>query len=298
MLTPWLESAGVEQQISAWSERTGLDLRRLGTTAEADEIKDTAVAQPLIVALTLIAFQGLERRIGLPVDLPIAGHSVGEVAAAAMAGVLSADDAIAFAAARGRAMAAACQSEPTGMAAIMGGDSDELMAQLAEYDLTPANRNGAGQTVVAGAIAAIDRIAANPPKGTRVVPLKVAGAFHTRYMASAESALREETKRIHANNPIRPWISNADGMVIADGVQAIERLIHQVTAPVRWDLCMDRLVELRVNHTVELPPAGVLSGLVKRHLKGKIDSVVAIKSPSDIDGVVETLSSSLNGARA
>ncbi|MGH4023007.1 MAG: ACP S-malonyltransferase, partial [Pseudonocardiaceae bacterium] len=186
MLEPWLALEGAEERMAAWSEVAGLDLVRLGTTAAADEIKDTAVTQPLVVALTLLAVEELARRVDLPADAPVAGHSVGELAAAAVAGVLTADEAIALAAVRGREMAAACALEPTGMSAVLGGDPDDVLAVIAGLGLEPANRNGAGQVVAAGPVDALAALAEQRPDRARVAALPVAGAFHTRFMAPAE----------------------------------------------------------------------------------------------------------------
>jgi [acyl-carrier-protein] S-malonyltransferase len=287
MLSAWLELDGAEQRLTAWSERTGLDLIRLGTTADADEIKDTAVTQPLIVALTLLAHEELARRVEIPTDAPVAGHSVGELAAAAMAGVLGADDAVALAAARGAEMAAACALEPTGMAAVMGGDQDEVLATLNDLGLTPANRNGAGQTVVAGSLAALDKLTENPPARTKIVRLKVAGAFHTSYMAPAAEALRSHAERLTVADPTRPLLSNADGAVVTEGAEMLRRLVAQVTLPVRWDQCMVTLRDRGITATIELPPAGTLTGLVKRELKGT--ATLAVKTPADLDKVAELL---------
>lgn len=287
MLSPWLELDGVEQRITEWSDAVGLDLVRLGTTASADEIKDTAITQPLVVALALIAFERLRHRTSLPASSPVTGHSVGELAATAMAGVLSAHDAVALAAVRGEWMARACALEATGMAAVMGGESDTVLARLTELDLTPANINGAGQVVAAGQQPMLDKLIAEPPAGAKVIALKVAGAFHTHYMTSAEEALRERTRDLPVSDPDRPLLSNADGTVVDSGAEMLRRLVAQVTRPVRWDLCMTRLAELGVTTTVELPPAGTLSGLVKRALTGT--TTITMKSPADIDAVAELI---------
>lgn len=288
MLTPWLDADGAEQQVRRWSEATGLDLVRLGTTAEAEEIKDTSVTQPLIVALSLLAFQRLERHVTLPEGTPVAGHSVGELAAAAIAGVLSTDDAVALAATRGAEMAAACALEPTGMSAVIAGEPEDVLARLDELGLEPANRNGAGQIVAAGPLPALDELEANPPAGTRKVKrLEVAGAFHTRFMAPAEKALRERAKDIQVSDPTRPLLSNADGQLVGSGPTLLERLIAQVTLPVRWDACMATLGELGVTSAVELPPAGALTGLVKRDLKGT--KTVGLKTPDELDKVAAIL---------
>jgi [acyl-carrier-protein] S-malonyltransferase len=289
MLTPWLEgwvgSAQAAESIDLWSEAIGLDLRRLGTTAEADEIKDTAVTQPLVVAAALIAAEALAARIDLPVAVAAAGHSVGELAAAAIAGVLSPDAAVALAAVRGREMAAACALAPTGMSAVLGGDPDEVLARLKELDLDPANRNGAGQVVAAGLLDALAALEENPPGRARVKALPVAGAFHTHFMAPAEDALRTHAEGVTPADPTRPLLSNADGETVTDGDEALRRLVAQVTRPVRWDSCMASLRELGVTAVIELPPAGALVGLVKRELKGT--ATLALKSPDDLDKAVD-----------
>ncbi len=288
MLAPWLALEGAQARVATWSTATGLDLARLGTTADAEEIKDTAVTQPLVVALSLLAAEELARRMDLPADAPVAGHSVGELAAAAVAGVLSADEAVALAAIRGREMAVACALEPTGMSAVLGGDPDEVTAVLVRLGLEPANRNGAGQIVAAGPIDALAALAQDKPDLARVVPLRVAGAFHTRFMASAEQALADYAARLTAKDPARPLLSNADGEVVAEGAEMLRRLVTQVATPVRWDSCMARLGSLGVTATVELPPAGTLSSLVKRNLKGTV--TLTLKDPEDLDRVAGLIS--------
>lgn len=283
MLEPWLALEGAEERVAAWSEVAGLDLLRLGTTADAAEIKDTAVTQPLVVALTLLVAGELTRRVDLPADAPVVGHSVGELAAAAVAGVLTPEEAIALAAVRGREMAGACALEPTGMSAVLGGDPDEVLAALARLGLEPANRNGAGQVVAAGPVDALASLAEQRPDRARVATLPVAGAFHTRFMAPAENALAEYATQLTAKNPARPLLSNADGEVVTEGPELLSRLVAQVTRPVRWDSCMATLRTLGVTATVELPPAGTLSGLVKRELKGTV--TLPLKDPADLDGV-------------
>ncbi len=287
MFSPWLELDGVAARVAAWSESTGLDLATLGTTATAEQIQDTAITQPLVVALSLIAFAELRKEVDLPADTPIAGHSVGELAAAAMAGVFSADDAVALAAVRGRAMAAACALEPTGMAAVMGGEPDEIISWLAEFDLVGANINGAGQIVAAGGRPALEKLTAAARPGIKVIQLRVAGAFHTHYMATAEDALRAHAAGVTVADPVFPLLSNADGAVVTDGRQELDRLVAQVTRPVRWDHCMATLAGLGVTTAVELPPAGALSGLVKRELKGTV--TVPLKSPDDLAKVAEAV---------
>ena len=283
MLKPWLALEGAEERVATWSEVARLDLLRLGTTADAAEIKDTAVTQPLVVALTLLVAEELACRVDLPADAPVAGHSVGELTAAAVAGTLTADEAIMLAAVRGREMAAACALEPTGMSAVLGGDPDEVLAVLAVLGLEPANRNGAGQVVAAGPVDALAALAEQRPDRTRVAALPVAGAFHTRFMAPAEQALAEYATQFTAKNPARPVLSNADGEVVTDGAELLRRLVAQVTKPIRWDSCMATLHTLGVTATIELPPAGALSGLVKRELKGTV--TLPLKDPENLDEV-------------
>jgi [acyl-carrier-protein] S-malonyltransferase len=290
MLSAWLELPGAAERLAEFSEVTGLDLARLGTTADADEIKDTAITQPLIVAATLLAFAALRERVEVPADALVAGHSIGEFAAAAVAGSLAERDALALAAVRGREMAAACELEPTGMAALVRGTEADHLARLAELDLVAANRNGAGQIVAAGSAQALKELAAEPPTDTKVILLKVAGAFHTRYMAPAQEALAAHAATLATPaDPAHTLLSNRDGAVVTSGADVLDRLIAQVTSPVRWDLCMAAMRERGVRAIVELPPAGALVGLAKRELKGV--PTAALKSPADLDAVVELIGS-------
>lgn len=278
-LTPWLDLPGAEARLGSWSALAGVDLLHLGTRADADEIKDTARTQPLLVAAALLAAEHLPMQdVGL-----VAGHSVGELGAAALAGVLTAEAAVSLAGVRGREMAAACALEPTGMAAVLGGDPDEVLAALAGHGLHPANRNGAGQIVAAGALAGLEKLAAEPPARARVITLKVAGAFHTPYMAPAEAALAEVAAGITPADPARTLLSNLDGTAVEQGPELVRRLVRQVTAPVRWDLCMRTMADLGVTGVVELPPAGTLAGLVKRELKGEgAPEIVTLNTPDDL----------------
>ena len=285
MLTPWLELPGARDQVSTWSKMTKLDIARLGTTATADEITDTAVTQPLVVVSALLAFDELSKRSPLPVDALVAGHSVGELAAAAIAGVLTADEAVALAAVRGAAMAKACALEPTTMAAVLGGDEAAVLARLEELDLVPANRNAAGQIVAAGAVAAIDELIANPPEKARIRKLAVAGAFHTKYMESAQEAVAQAAADIVPQDPNRTLLSNSDGQPVTSGRDALDKLVAQVTSPVRWDLCSARMREKATTALVELPPAGTLTGIAKRELKGT--PTRALKTPDDLEGLTD-----------
>lgn len=292
MLAPWLALEGAESRVAAWSEATGLDLRWLGTTADAEEIRDTAVTQPLTVALSLLAAEELARRVDLPTEAPVAGHSVGELTAAAVAGVLTTDEAVTLAAVRGQEMATACALEPTGMSAVLGGDPEDVTAALVQLGLDVANHNGAGQIVAAGRIDALATLARHKPARARVMPLPVAGAFHTRFMAPAEHALARYAAQLTAKDPARPLLSNADGEVVAEGAEVLRRLVAQLTKPIRWDSCMATLRALTVTATVELPPAGTLSGLVKRDFRGgDFEGAVtlALKAPEDLDKVADLI---------
>jgi len=289
MLAAWLELPGAAERLAAWSQISGLDLVRLGTTATAEEITDTAVTQPLVVAATLLAHEELTRR-GLlnGKDTVVAGHSVGEIAAYAIAGVISADDAVKLAATRGSEMAKACALEPTGMSAVLGGDEAEVLARLEALDLVPANRNAAGQIVAAGALSALDKLAEDPPAKARVRQLATAGAFHTHYMASATEGYAKAAEGVTTSEPNTKLLSNADGQPVASAADAMTKLVAQLTRPVRWDLCTEYLrgdAEVRVSAIVEFPPAGTLAGIAKRELRGV--PTHAVKSPADLDGLAE-----------
>ncbi len=284
MLAPWLDLPGASDRLALWSKAAGLDLVRLGTTATAEEIVDTAVTQPLVVAAALLAYaqigEGRSETDALAADTIVAGHSVGEFAAAAVAGVITPDEAVTLAAIRGAEMAKACALEPTGMSAVLGGDEAVVLARLDELDLVPANRNAVGQIVAAGKLDALAELAANPPEKARVRALPVAGAFHTAFMAPAQDAVAEAIARITPGEPIRTLLSNFDGKPVASGRDAIEKLAAQVTRPVRWDLCSETVRAAGVSAVAELPPAGTLVGIAKRELKGT--PTLALKTPEDL----------------
>jgi [acyl-carrier-protein] S-malonyltransferase len=272
-----------------WSVLAGVDLVHLGTAAGAEEIKDTASTQPLLVAAALSVAEALTgapaggRADRLHDVAVIAGHSVGELAAAALAGVLSNEAAVALAGVRGREMGAACALEPTGMAAVLGGEESEVLAAIEAHGLHPANRNGGGQVVAAGAVDGLEKLASQPPARTRVITLPVAGAFHTPYMAPAERALAAVAAGITPADPGRILLSNLDGTAVGHGRELLARLVRQVTAPVRWDACMRTLADLGVTGVIELPPAGTLAGLVKRELKGpQCPEIVTLNTPEDL----------------
>jgi [acyl-carrier-protein] S-malonyltransferase len=290
-LAPWLELPGVAERLGTASELAGCDLIRFGTTASADEIKDTAVAQPLLVAAAIVAAAALSGSGGDPGDVPAdaaAGHSVGELAAGVIAGVLAADDAMRLVGVRGTAMAAAAAVEPTGMTAVLGGDQDAVLAAIARHGLTPANVNGAGQIVAAGTLAELEAFEADPPAGARLRPLQVAGAFHTRHMAPAVAVLRDAAAEVAVTDPAMTLLSDSDGTAVTTGKEWLERIVAQVGAPVRWDLCMQTMADLGVTALIELPPAGTLTGLARRGLPGVAQ--LAIKTPEQLDaarGLIE-----------
>ena len=274
-LSPWLEIPGLAEQFGAWSELAGRDLIRLGTTGSAEEITDTAVAQPLLVA-SAIAVAGL---LGEP-DAA-AGHSVGELAAGAIAGVLTGADAIRLTRVRGESMAAACDAEATGMTAVLGGVESAVLAAIAEAGLTPANINAAGQIVAGGTLEQLAEFAASPPAGARLRPLRVAGAFHTKHMAPAVDALVAAAAGVAVHDPVITLLSNRDGAVVTSGPAWVERIVHQVANPVRWDLCMATMSDINVTALIELVPGGTLAGMAKRALPGV--ELLALKTPDQLD---------------
>ena len=281
-LAPWLELPGFTDRLAAWSDLAGCDLIAAGTVAGADDIRDTAVAQPLLVAAAIAATGALcgsldlaRRQGGIA-----AGHSVGELAAGAIAGVLTPEDAMRLVAARGKAMAQAAAAEETGMTAVLGGDESEVLAAIEARGLTPANINAAGQIVAAGTRAQLAALAAEPPAGARLRPLSVAGAFHSPHMAPAVSALREAAAGIVVADPAMALLSNLDGAVVTSGADWLERIIAQVSAPVRWQECMRTMAAEGVGAFVELLPGGTLTALAKRALPGV--ATVALKTPDDL----------------
>ena len=296
MLTDWLELPGAESFFRWAGAIADADLLTLGTTGDAEAIKDTAVTQPLVVAMSLF----IARELGVlpdpaaPTpdaagDVVIAGHSVGELTAAALAGVLSVEAAIALTAVRGRAMAAACAQTPTGMSAVLGGDPEEVLAAIDKHGLTPANMNGAGQIVAAGSLDGLDALKADPPAKARIVPLSVAGAFHTDYMASAREELEGLVGGLRPADPSRRLLSNADGQAVDSGAETVSRLVSQVTSPVRFDSCLATMRELGVTAVIELPPAGALAGLAKREWKGAGIDILALAGPADLDRAREQI---------
>jgi [acyl-carrier-protein] S-malonyltransferase len=288
-LQPWLELPGVADRLAWLSAVAGLDLIEHGTVSDADTIRDTSIAQPLIVAAGLVSLLSLFphpsdafTKIGAG-----AGHSVGEITAAAAAGVISAEQAMVLVRERGAAMATAAGQAATGMSAVMGGDPAEVIALLAEHDLIAANVNGAGQIVAAGLLENLAAFRAAVPKGVKAIPLKVAGAFHTEFMGSAVEVLEKYSRAVTTHDPRVRLVSNADGTVVHDGQDVLRRIVAQVRRPVRWDLCMETFRDLGVTGLIEIPPAGTLANLAKRALPG-ID-IVALKTPADLPAAHELI---------
>ncbi|KQX53095.1 MULTISPECIES: ACP S-malonyltransferase [unclassified Streptomyces] len=277
-LTPWLELPGAADRIAAWSDAIGLDLAHYGTKADADEIRDTAVAQPLLVAAGLLSAAAL----GDVTPGVVAGHSVGEFTAAAFAGVLDDTAALRLVRTRGLAMAEAAAITETGMSALLGGDPEVTVPHLEKLGLTAANVNGAGQIVAAGTMEQLAALDADKPEGVRrVVALKVAGAFHTHHMAPAVAKLEEAAKELSPAAPAVRYVSNKDGQVVTDGAEVVARLVGQVANPVRWDLCMETFQALGATALIEVCPGGTLTGIAKRALPGV--ATVALKTPDDLD---------------
>jgi len=282
-LAPWLELPHFEDRLRWLSACAGLDLVHYGTEADADTIRDTAIAQPLLVAAGLVSALELFPH---PSDAfhavgATAGHSVGEITAAAGTGVITAEQAMVLVRERGRAMADAAALKPTGMTAVLGGDPEEVAAALERHGLTAANNNGAGQVVAAGTREQLEAFKADPPAKARLVPLSVAGAFHTEHMAPAVDTLGRYARAVSVHDPRTALISNRDGQVVAQGRAVLGRIVSQVSSPVRWDLCMRTMGDLGVTAVIEVPPAGTLTGLVKRALPGV--ETVALKTPDDLD---------------
>ncbi len=286
-LTPWLEDPAFESRMHWMSTVAGTDLIHYGTEADADTIRDTAIAQPLLVATGAVAALSLFPHAadgltdGLTGVRAVAGHSVGEITAAVGAGTITGEQGMVLVRERGKAMAAASAVTPTGMTAVLGGDREEVLARLTQLGLTAANENGPGQIVAAGTLDQLTQLAENPPEKARLAPLSVAGAFHTEHMDSAVDVLARLAGSVSVRDPGTPVISNRDGKVIQDGGEVLSRIVSQVRNPVRWDLCIQTMLDLGVTGVLELPPAGVLTGIAKRAMKGV--ETFALKSPDQLD---------------
>lgn len=276
MLSAWLKDSTLRDICAAWSLEIGTDLLTLGTSADEDEIKDTANAQPLIVAASLLSFKALSVTPSV-----VAGHSVGEITAATLATIISDGDAMKIVHARGVEMAKAAAITPAGMSAVLGGDREAVVASFAAAGVVAANENGAGQIVAAGSLEGLEKLAANPPEGARVRALAVAGAFHTSYMQPAIEPLRVLVANTHVHDPVATIISNKEGARVTIGREFMDRIVAQIANPVRWDLCMSTLKSMGVTGVIELAPAGTLVGLLKR-AEPSIETF-ALKSPDDLD---------------
>ncbi|MFC5730481.1 MULTISPECIES: acyltransferase domain-containing protein [Nocardioides] len=286
-LTPWLADPTFAARLEWLSAVAGLDLAHYGTEADAETIRDTRIAQPLLVASGLLAALELFphpadafARIGA-----VTGHSVGEIAAAAGARVITAEQAMVLVRERGRAMAEAAAITPTGMTAVLGGDRDEVLATLTEHGLTAANDNGPGQIVAAGTLEQLADLAANPPAKAKLRPLSVAGAFHTDHMAPAVDHIAGLARSVSVHDPRTALISNADGNIVHDGGEVLRRIVGQIARPVRWDLCLETMADLGVTGLLEMPPAGTLTGIAKRFFRDRGMSVdtFALSTPDQLD---------------
>jgi [acyl-carrier-protein] S-malonyltransferase len=282
-LTPWLEDPQFAERLNWLSAVCGLDLAHYGTEADAETIRDTAVAQPLLVASAMVSALALFPHPGEAFGKigAVAGHSVGELAAAAGARAISGEQAMVLVRERGKAMAHAAAATPTGMTAVLGGDAEEVQAALTQHGLIAANVNAEGQVVAAGTLEQLEAFAANPPAKARLMPLSVAGAFHTEHMAPAVGVLGALAKAVSTHDPRTPLISNRDGKIVHDGRDVVRRIVTQVASPVRWDLCMETMRDLGVTGLLEMPPAGTLTGIAKRALPGV--ETFALKTPDQLD---------------
>jgi [acyl-carrier-protein] S-malonyltransferase len=281
-LAPWLELPGFADRMHWLSTVAGIDLVKHGTESDAETIKDTAIAQPLIVGAGLISLLALFEHPadGFRLVAGGAGHSVGEITAACAAGVITAEQAMVFVRERGRLMAEAAAVTATGMSAVLGGDPDDVAKVLLRHGLTAANSNGGGQVVAAGTLEQLAALKDDPPAKARVIPLAVAGAFHTEHMAPAVSELAKLAGAVSTHDSRLPLVSNSDGTVVNSGREFLDRMVTQVSTPVRWDLCMERFKDLGVTGLIEIPPAGALANLAKRGLPGV--EVLALKSPDQL----------------
>lgn len=286
-LSPWLDLDGIPELLAGFSDAAGIDIVRHGTESDADTIRDTAIAQPLIVAAGLITAHALSARGALAGIGGVAGHSVGEFTAAAISGVIDDASALRLVRARAVAMARAAGEEQTGMSAVLGGDTADVEAAAARAGLSPANYNGGGQIVVAGPVDALAAFAAEPPAGARVIPLQVAGAFHTRFMESARADLEAAVGGVSATDPTLPLWTNNDGSRVTSGSRFLDLLVTQVSSPVRWDACMAAFAEAGATGLVEVAPAGALTGLARRGLKGL--PTVAVKTPDDLQAAADLI---------
>ncbi|MEY2635500.1 MAG: hypothetical protein RIS75_1440 [Actinomycetota bacterium] len=285
MLDPWLANSAFRAVIDDSSSACDLDLVLHGTTSDADTIRDTAIAQPLIVAAGLASLAAISDEVGFPINKAdaVAGHSVGEITAAIATGVVPLADGMKLVSVRASEMAKAAAMVSTSMAAVLGGNREDVIAALESFDLFAANENGANQIVAAGTSEKIAELVANAPTGTRVRPLQVAGAFHTHFMQPAQNAVSENAKKLNPQNPSVQLVSNKGGEVVNDGADFLNRIVGQVASPVRWDLCMETFSAMGVTGMIELFPGGTLTGIAKRALPGV--ELLPIANLDDIEKV-------------
>ncbi len=282
ILTPWLADPTSQEQLEMLASVVDFDLVAAGTTWDATQIRDTRIAQPLIFASSLLsAFAAIRNGVK---PAAVSGHSVGEWCASVLAGVLSATDAMALVAARGDAMAVACESSPTGLAAVLGGDRATVIDAATSHGLALANDNGPGQIVVGGAVEQLNAFAAESPTGSRVRKLDVAGAFHTEAMRPAVAAVATVAADVTTHDADVPLISNRDGSAVTNGRQILDRLVDQIALPVRWDLVMTTLGSIGTTVTVETCPAGTLSGILRRTMPTV--TKLQINTPADAAALV------------
>ncbi|QYJ05492.1 acyltransferase domain-containing protein [Nocardioides panacisoli] len=284
-LQPWLEDPTFAARFDWLSTVAGVDLAHYGTEGDAEQIRDTRIAQPLLVATGLVAALELFPHPADAFDKigAVTGHSVGEIAAAAGARTITAEQAMVLVRERGNAMAAAADATPTGMTAVLGGDREEVLATLERHGVVAANDNGPGQLVAAGTLEQLDALAADPPAKAKLRPLSVAGAFHTEHMAPAVDHVARLARSVSVHDPRTPFISNRDGQAVHDGTDVLRRIVGQIARPVRWDLCLETMADLGVTGILEMPPAGTLTGIAKRYFRGQGVETFALDSPDQLD---------------
>jgi [acyl-carrier-protein] S-malonyltransferase len=279
MLSSWLQNDDSLALIKQFSEICETNLLKLGTTADQSEVTATNNAQTLLASLAFLSadklnWEKFQRII-------FSGHSVGELSASCLAGFYSMQDAMQLVSVRGKAMAeAATSSQITGMSAVLGGKKEEVIKHIQKYNLVSANVNSEGQIIASGLLTDLERLAENPPDSTKVRRLDVAGAFHSEFMKPAEAKLAQKFNQINLNEPGFRYISNKDGSVVTKSSDLKNRLVSQISSPVRWDMCQATMKDLGVTGMLELAPGGVLTGIAKREMPGV--ELFAIKSPGDI----------------
>jgi len=269
----------------------GQRLSRVIFDGPEDQLTLTENTQPAILAVSVAAHRLLASRGLTPAF--VAGHSLGEYSANVAAGTFSFEDALRLVRRRGRYMQDAVPAGEGAMAAILGLDVQlvaQACAEAAEGQIvSPANMNGAGQVVIAGARDAVKRAGerARALGAKRVVPLSVSAPFHCALMAPAQDRLAPELRALSAHAPRIPIVANVDAEPKRDARAAIEALVQQVASPVRWEAVVSRLASEGVTTYVEVGPGTVLSGLVRKiHREA---TVVSFGTPGDLEAVERTL---------